>query len=205
MNSSTVSPTRQELMRLKMRVKNAKRGYKLLKDKRDSLMQLFMQTYKEAIQLRKQVDQDFSDIYSRFVMSTLEMDSEYVELLATDSEMQVELHSETQNMLGVKIPKIESVVSGNFLNYSMLETNVHLDVALKGLSDKLGLITELIGSEYKLRKLAQEIEKTRFRVNALEHKIIPEFNSQIAYIRGKLEENARQSTVRLLKMKEKMS
>jgi len=205
MATFTISATRQELMRLRRKKKTAERGRKLLKDKRDSLMQTFLGIIRETIALRKTLDQHYLDILEEFRLAKLQMDEKYVDLLAKTPSTTIELFKEIRNVMSVRIPMLEIAVEGNFLNYGLLETNPHLDNALKSLRELLPQILKLVEKEYAAYKLAEEIEKTRRRVNALDYVIIPQVEGQIIYIRGKLEEQARQATVSLIKMKQRMA
>lgn len=204
MAQENIVATRQELMRLKNKRKSVIRGHKLLKDKRDNLIQIFMTSYREARNLRKELDEKYSAVLSRFNFATLNLDEEYFELLAEDPETNISIKTELTSVLGVKIPTIEAEVSGDFLNYSLAETSYHLDISLKTLRELLPEFLKLLELEFKVRKLATEIEKTRRRVNALEYVILPEIDSTIKYIQNKLAEDALQTTVRLMKMKVKL-
>lgn len=201
MAKENVVATRQELMRLKNKRKSVMRGHKLLKDKRDNLIQIFMSSYKEARNLRKTLDQSYSKVLGRFSFATLNLDEDYFDLLTQNTQTKVRVISELTSVLGVKIPKLQAKVSGDFLNYSLAETSYHLDISLKTLRDLLPDLLKLLELEFKVRKLASEIEKTRRRVNALEYVILPEIEETIKYIQNKLAEDALQTTVRLMKMK----
>ncbi len=203
MARDNIVPTRQELMRLKTKRTAVKRGHKLLKDKRDNLVQIFMSSYKDARDLRRELDQEYSEVLNRFNFALSNIDGDYFGLLADSSKSSISLTTQTTNVLGVRIPQIRSEVTGDFLSYSLLETNYHLDVSLKTLVAILPKFLKLLEIEYKVRKLATEIEKTRRRVNALEYVILPEIDKNIHYIQNKLAEDALQTTVRLMKMKSK--
>lgn len=204
MAQGNIVATRQELMRLKNKRKSVMRGHKLLKDKRDNLIQIFMTSYREARNLRKSLDEKYSAILGRFNFATLNLDEEYFELLAEDPQTQIKISSETGNVLGVKVPTLKAEVTGDFLNYSLAQTSYHLDISLKTLRELLPELLQLLELEFKVRKLAIEIEKTRRRVNALEYVILPEIEETIKYIQNKLAEDALQTTVRLMKMKAKI-
>jgi V/A-type H+-transporting ATPase subunit D len=162
-----------------------------------------MSSYKEARDLRRELDQEYSEVLNRFNFALSNIDGDYFGLLADSSKSSISLTTQTTNVLGVRIPQIRSEVTGDFLSYSLLETNYHLDVSLKTLVAILPKFLKLLEIEYKVRKLATEIEKTRRRVNALEYVILPEIDKNIHYIQNKLAEDALQTTVRLMKMKSK--
>lgn len=196
-----VVPTRQELLRLKTKRKSVKRGHKLLKDKRDNLIQIFMQCFKEARDLRKEIDEKFNGITNRMNLAILVFNEDYLALLAENPGSKIRIFSESTNVLGIKIPKLDVKLSGEFLNYSLLMTNYHLDVSVKTLQELMPVLMKLLELEYKVKKLAGEIEKTRRRVNALEFVILPEIDVNVKYIENKLAEDALQTTVRLMRMK----
>lgn len=205
MAKENVIPTRQELMRLKNKRKSVKRGHKLLKDKRDNLVQIFMYNYRIALKMRGELEEKYGEIMKRYNFAMLNIDEEYLELLAKNPDTKIRIFSETKNVLGVKIPEMDVKVSGNFLNYSLAQTNHHLDVSLKNLRELLPDLVKLVELEFKVRRLATEIEKTRRRVNALEYVILPEIDQDVHYIQAKLAEDALQTTVRLMKMKVKIA
>jgi V/A-type H+-transporting ATPase subunit D len=205
MAKENVIPTRQELMRLKNKRKSVKRGHKLLKDKRDNLVQIFMSNYRIALKMRGELEEKYGEIMKRYNFAMLNIDEEYLELLAKNPDTKIRIFSETKNVLGVNIPEMDVKVSGNFLNYSLAQTNHHLDVSLKNLRELLPDLVKLVELEFMVRRLATEIEKTRRRVNALEYVILPEIDQNVHYIQAKLAEDALQTTVRLMKMKVKIT
>lgn len=205
MNQSYVAATRQELLKLKEKFKSAKRGHKLLKDKRDSLIQIFMQSYREAGQLRALVDREYIGARERFKLASADMSDAYVRAIADTSEMQIAIQSKIKNIMGVKVQELTADISGDAMTYSQLETNYHLDDSIYTLSGIVPRVMELIEKEYRVRKLAEEIEKTRKRVNALEYVILPELKAHIKLITAKLDELALQNTVRLMKIKQQIT
>jgi len=202
MNQSFTAATRQELLKLKEKFKSAKRGHKLLKDKRDSLIQIFMLSYREAAELRKSVDTSYIPIRERFKLASADMSKKYLDAIADTSTMQITIDRKVKNIMGVKVQELTTAVSGSAMTYSLLATNYHLDDSLFRLTRSLPDFMLLIEKEYRVRKLAEEIEKTRKRVNALEYVILPELKAQIKYITAKLDEMALQNTVRLMKIKQ---
>jgi len=205
MNQAYTAATRQELLKLKEKFKSAKRGHKLLKDKRDSLIQIFMQLYREAAQLRRRTDADYIVVRERFKLATADISDDYMEAIANTTQMKIDISSKVRNIMGVKVQELASQTSGTVMTYSRLETNYHLDESLHKLMHMLPDMMLLIEKEYKVRKLAEEIEKTRKRVNALEYIILPGLKDQIKYITAKLDEMALQNTVRLMKIKQQIT
>lgn len=203
--ASKIVPTRQELMRMKNKKKTAQRGHKLLKDKRDSLMRSFLEVIREALELRKKLDERYEKIFQQFQLARSLMDEEYLDILSQNPSTKVFIERENKNIMSVIIPVLKVLVEGDFLNYSLLQTNPHLDQSLKGARKLLPDILLLMEKENAARRLAVEIEKTRRRVNALEHVVIPEVQHNINWINAALEEQARETTVSLIKMKERMA
>lgn len=205
MSQTHVAATRQELLKLKEKHKSAARGYKLLKDKRDSLIQMFMLSYREAATLRKEVDHTYIKLRERFKLATADISPDYIDAIADTTEMKITMDKSIKNIMGVKVQELSVESAGTVMTYSRLETNHHLDHSLYTLKSLLPKVMQLIEKEYKVRKLAEEIEKTRKRVNALEYIILPELKEQIKIITAKLDELALQNTVRLMKIKKQIS
>jgi len=204
-SQKNLSATRQELMRQKRKKKTAQRGHKLLKDKRDSLMQMFVELIRETIALRKSIDIRYLEVLREYQVAGLTINSRYLELLAATPTTTITLDKTLKTVMSVKLADLAIEVKGDFLNYGMLQTNEHLDKALKLLRELLPDILRLVEKENAASRLAEEIERTRRRVNALEYVIIPEVNLNIRFIAAKLEEQARQTTVSLIKMKQRMA
>lgn len=205
MSQSYIAATRQELLKLKDKYKSAKRGHKLLKDKRDSLIQIFMKTYKEAALMRAFFDKEYINSRERFKLATSNINDNYLKAVAKTTESRILIDSKVKSIMGVKVQDLTGQTIGGAINYSQLETNYHLDEAVNNISNVVPQLIELIEKEYRVRKLADEIEKTRKRVNALEYVILPEMMQKIKLIKSKLEELALQNTVRLMKIKKQIT
>jgi len=203
-----VNPTRMELTRIKKRLATAKRGHKLLKDKRDEMVRQFIGMIRENAKLRKEVEKELQGALRNFAMARAVMDSQSVEeaLLypARKAEIGVELH----NILSVHVPKISVEINSqeeSTLPYGFADTSADLDDAIETLAQLLPKLIRLAEMEKTCDMLADEIEKTRRRVNALEYVMIPQFEDTIRYISMKLEENERGATTRLMKVKDMMA
>ena len=197
-----LKPTRQEYLKLKKKVKTASRGHRLLKDKRDGLIQKFLGIVKEAILLRKELDQPLVRAIELFRYAEAKTSEAFLASIAEQSEAQVQLKLETSNFMGVHLPALEAKVVGDPFTYGVLNTPKDLDNSLVTLHEILPKLVRLAELEYTARKLAEEIEKTRRRVNALEYVIIPEMKTDMSYIQGVLEERSRQEKVTIMKVKE---
>lgn len=208
MSSKQVNPTRMELTRLKKKLVTAQRGHKLLKDKRDELMRLFLEKVKENMALRKRVEQGISNANKNFVLANAAMSKPVLgaAMLAPKQEISVEVSS--KNVMSVGIPVFETKTrtsdSNDIYSYGFAFTSADLDDAVKSLADILPDMLKLAECEKSCQLMASEIEKTRRRVNALEHVVIPETQESIRFITMKLDENERSTQIRLMKVKNMM-
>ena len=203
-----VNPTRMELTRLKNRLKVAARGHKLLKDKRDEMVRRFMQLIRENKSLREQVEKELGVALTSFTMASLSMSEEEMNAALLAPARKGEIEVSLENIMSVNVPKIEfeeHEVVNSFYPYGMLGTVGELDVAVDKLASVLPSLVKLAQLEKTCNMLADEIEKTRRRVNALEYVMIPQMEETIKYITMKLDENERGNLTRLVKTKEMMN
>lgn len=206
--SAVVNPTRMELTRLKKKLVTARRGHKLLKDKRDELMRQFLDLVKLNMELRKKVEAGIEQANKNFILAKAGMSSQMLNtaLLAPKQEVSVEVS--TKNIMSVNIPvfnyKTRTPNPNDIYSYGFAFTSADLDDSVKYLSDILPDMLKLAEVEKSCQLMASEIEKTRRRVNALEHVMIPETESGIKYITMKLDENERSTQIRLMKVKDLM-
>ena len=206
MPSTTINPTRMELTRLKGRLKTAQRGHKLLKDKRDELMKQFMDVVRENRALRRRVEEGLMRAHASFTVASALMSPEMLEQSLLYPKQSVELEMTFQNVMSVDVPryqfKTKSQDPGEVYPYGFAQTSGELDDALQALNRVYSDLLELAQAEKTVQLLAQDIERTRRRVNALEYVVIPENQRNIRYITMKLEENERGNTTRLMKVKD---
>ena len=206
MPSTTINPTRQELNRLKNRLRTSIRGHKLLKDKRDELMKQFMDVVRENRALRKRVEEGLMKAHGAFTVAAALMSPEMLEQSLLYPKQSVELDMTFQNIMSVDVPQYQfrtgSQDPGEVYPYGFAQTSGELDDAVDALSRVLGDMLRLAEIEKTSQLLAEEIEKTRRRVNALEYVKIPEMQESIKYISMKLDENERANTIRLMKVKD---
>ena len=206
MPSATINPTRQELNRLKNRLRTSIRGHKLLKDKRDELMKQFMDVVRENRALRKRVEESLMKAHSAFTVAAALMSPEMLEQSLLYPKQSVELDMTFQNIMSVDVPQYQFRTSsqdpGEVYPYGFAQTSGELDDAVDALSRVLSDMLRLAEIEKTSQLLAEEIEKTRRRVNALEYVKIPEMQANIKYITMKLDENERSNTIRLMKVKD---
>lgn len=203
-----VNPTRMELTRLKKKLVTATRGHKLLKDKRDELMRRFLDLVRENKELRERVEKGISSANKNFVLARASMSDEVLNaaLLAPKQEVTIDVSKE--NVMSVDIPvfnlQTRTPDANDIFSYGFAFTSSDLDDAVQSLADIMPDMLRLAQVEKSCQLMASEIEKTRRRVNALEHVMIPQTQQQIKYITMKLDENERSTQTRLMKVKDMM-
>lgn len=206
MAKTQVNPTRMELTRLKNKLKTARRGHKLLKDKRDELMRQFLILVRENKDLREKVEKGIADCNRNFVMARAGMSAEALNVALMSPKQEVYLEASTKNVMSVEIPqftyKTRTSNTNDIYSYGFAFTSSDLDGAVKSIADLLPDMLLLAEREKSCQLMAAEIEKTRRRVNALEHVMIPETEESIKFIKMKLDENERSSQIRLMKVKD---
>lgn len=203
MASLQYKPTRMEMSNLKKRLAVAVRGHKMMKDKRDELVRRFIVLARRNKDLREAVEIKLGEAMKAFVLARAMMSESEIDeaLIYPARSMSVEAGNAT--ILSVPVPKLEMDSRTEFTYpYGFVTTSADLDEAVQRLADILPLMLELAETEKACGRLADEIEKTRRRVNALEYVMIPQFTEAIRDIRMKLEENERGATSRLMKTKE---
>lgn len=203
-----VNPTRMQLSKLKKQLNTALRGHKLLKDKRDELMRQFLDLIRETKDLREKVEAGLDDANRHFVQASAVMDAKALDAALLAPKQEVYLTAEAKNVMSVNIPRFSSSSrtddEGDIFPYGFAFTSFELDDAVERVNSLLPDLISLAQNEKSLQLMASEIEKTRRRVNALEHVMIPRYQDTIKYISMKLEENDRSSRARLMKVKDMM-
>ena len=206
MASTVVNPTRMELTRLKGKLKTAQRGHKLLKDKRDELMKQFLDTVREVRELRAEVEKELMKVHGSFTVASALMSGPAMEQALMYPKQSVELDMTFKNVMSVSVPtyhfKTRTEDSSDIFPYGYANTSGELDAAVEALGTVFQSMLKLAQIEKTAQLLAEEIEKTRRRVNALEYVVIPQTQENIRYIAMKLDENDRSNTTRLMKVKD---
>lgn len=208
MPSAQVNATRMELTKQKKKLATSKRGHKLLKDKRDELMKQFLDMVKENRALRQKVEQALMRAHGSFTVASALMSSEMMEQSLLYPKQSVELGMKFKNIMSVNVPlyqfQTKSADSGEIYPYGFATTSCELDDAVDALSSVFEDMLKLAQMEKACQLMAEEIEKTRRRVNALEYVVIPDCEAKIKSITMKLDENERNNTIRLMKVKDMM-
>ena len=199
-----VKPTRMELLKLRRRVKLADKGHRLLKEKRDALISEFMIVIKEYKDARKRVEENLKVAFYNLLMAEVLLGSRDLEQISRITLRDINLDFMTKNIMGVSVPvmKIDNLIRRvHERGYGFLSTNAKLDDAARNFEESIGSIVKLAEVEESVRRIAEEVEKTKRRVNALEYIVIPRLKATIKHIEMRMEEIERESFLRLKKIK----
>lgn len=207
MATLNVNPTRMELTKLKARLVTASRGHKLLKDKQDELMRRFIEMIRRNKSLRENVEKELIEVFKEFLVSSAIMSPEFLEEAVAIPKEEITVDIRQKNVMSVNVPVMNFVRKlqddpGSIYPYGYAQTSSELDDAISRLYAIMPQLLELAEVEKSCQLMADEIEKTRRRVNALEYRTIPELKETIKFIRMKLNENERGTITRLMKVKD---
>ena len=197
-----VSATRMELLRLRKRLRLANRGHDLLKKKQDELMRQFLELMEKIGDLRKQIEEKLAAAHGQFLMARSVMDRESMEEAIMFPNQKLTLNVSTMPVMNLRLPQFDVKSEGNVYSYGLLNTSGELDSALGAYSELLPEMLRLSQIERSVELLANEIEVTRRRVNALEYILIPNLKDTIKYIKMRLDEMERSNLSRLMRVKE---
>ncbi len=198
-----VSPTRMDLLDIRKKLVLAEKGHKLLEEKRDALVEKFFVVIHKRNELVKQLDDDFSNAFLSLIQSQMILGEKKVDEISYVTPEIGLIDIETDNIMGVKIPKINKSQIKQEIepSYSFIETCSKLDDAQQDFKQLLTKLINLADLEGSIKSLAVEIEKTKRRVNVLENNLIPKLNSTIKYIEMQLEEREREDFFRRKRIK----
>ena len=196
-----INPTRMELLRTKKRTQLAKKGHKLLKDKRDGLMQEFLKIIREAKDLRSQVDALLAQSLQHFILAQASQLPQATAIIRQLQPYSVSLSVDQKTMMGVTTPQFAVSLESKDEEIGVWETSRELDVALASFQKLLPLLLQLVTIEKTAELLAKEIEITRRRVNALEYVLLPQLSTPTKYIRMKLDEQERAAIMTVMAVK----
>ncbi len=197
-----VNPNRMELSRLKKRLVVAKRGHKLLKDKQDALIKAFLDRARQAKRIREELEAELAECFKSFLLARAQTLPAMLEQALMISGSKCSLGVRHLNVMSVVVPEYSVQQEGGALNYGLASSPGSLDLALERFARLVPALIDLAAKEKAIGLMAKEIEKTRRRVNALEHVMIPAFIETIRYITMKLDEQERSTLSRLMKIKE---
>lgn len=207
MAGTRVNPTRMELTKQKKKLVSATRGHKLLKDKRDELVRQFMDLIKVNMDLRLKVEKGLKAANMDFAIARAGMSEQVLNTALMANNKTLEIKQDIKNVMSVDIPQFSTnanIKENDIYSYGYAFTAGDLDEAVYSLGTVFEDMLKLAEVEKSCQLMASEIEKTRRRVNALEHVIIPEALDNIKYITMKLDENERSTQIRLMKVKDMM-
>ena len=201
-----VNPTRMEMKKLQARYTTARRGHKLLKDKRDELMRQFLSVVREDKELRERVEERLARSYGSFSVAAAVSSPEMLREALIIPKREGSLDVSYKNMMSVTVPVFDykAAEGGASMNYGMAFTSGELDASVRELGEIMEDLVRMAELEKTAQLLAEEIEKTRRRVNALEYIMMPRYLEGIKRIKMKLEENERGNLTRLMKVKDMM-
>ena len=200
-----VNPTRMALSELKLRLVTAKRGHKLLKDKQDELMRQFINLIKENKKLRMEVEKELSESFKSFLLASATMSPLFLESAVSFPKEKLSVDIKSKNIMSVNVPEMKFVkeeMEGSIFPYGFVQTSAELDDTVIKLQKVLDNLLSLAEIEKSCQLMADEIEKTRRRVNALKYSTIPNLEETVKDIRMKLDENERATITRLMKVKQ---
>ena len=203
MSRLNVNPTRMELKKLKARLATATRGHKLLKDKSDEMIRRFTLILRETKDLREEVEQSLAEVLKQFSIARSLTGTEQLNTAFALPAVALNVTCETESVMGVDVPKmtVRDSKGGEKLPYAYSEITGEADESVAQATKLLPIMLRLAQKEKAVRMLAEEIERNKRRVNALEYVMIPQLEETIKYIKDKLAENERASVIRLMKVK----
>ncbi len=199
-----VNPTRMALMDLKRRGKSAQRGHKLLKDKQDGLMQEFLSIIRSAKDMRIKIEEDLASAFRKFLIASAWMTDAQMENALSSPQAKMELNVETKNVMSVHVPIFSLKREGSIKTYGLADSNALLDEAIDAFDQIFDTLINLAQTEKQAENMAIELETTRRRVNALEHKMIPDIVETTKYIQMKLDESERAGIIATMLIKARL-
>lgn len=206
MSTADVKPTRSELLEIKKKIKLTKSGYKILKMKRDGLIMEFFKILAQAKDIRDKVNHDYAEAMRSIAIAKAVDGAIAVQSAAFALKTHPELSLRSKNIMGIVVPEIEANSIRTPMDqrgYGVIGTSVYIDEAAKAFENLVETVIEAAEIETTMKKILEEVEKTKRRVNALEFKVIPELQESEAFIRLRLEEMERENTFRLKRVKQK--
>lgn len=205
MSRLNVNPTRMEMKKLKARLDTAVRGHKLLKDKSDEMIRRFSVIIKENKALRDEVEKELSETLKQFSVARSVTPAYQAETAFSMPSVAVSAECGTESIMGVEVPSLNIVDEKRFdgLPYAYAEITSEADRSVERAAALIPKMLKLAETEKTVRMLANEIERNKRRVNALEYVMIPQLEETIKYIKSKLDENERAAVIRLMKVKSK--
>ncbi|MBS7401490.1 MAG: V-type ATP synthase subunit D [Eubacteriales bacterium] len=204
--TTNINATRMERLRQNDRLKTARRAHKLLEDKYDEMVHKFTELIKRNRNLRELVEKQLQQALRLYVSASVHMSTNAIDTALASRHHTVTLNCSSQNIMGLTVPHIE--IADETLNKDeaiLLTTPVNFDDAIRLLQQLTATLIELANIEKTCSMLADEIQKVRRRINSLEYNMIPDIQSKIKFITMKLDENQRETQIRVMKIKDMQS
>jgi V/A-type H+-transporting ATPase subunit D len=201
-----VKPTRSELLEVKRRKKLTQSGYKILKMKRDGLIIEFFKILEQAKQVRVKVVKDYDEAMRKIGVAQAVDGAIAVRSAAFALRLHPEVTLRSKNVMGLVVPEIETNSLKRTVDqrgYGVIGTSTYIGEATRAFEDLVETLVQAAEIDTTMKKLLDEIEKTKRRVNALEFRVIPELQEAEDFIELRLEEMERESTFRLKRIKDK--
>ncbi len=195
-----VNPNRMQLQRLKKRLKTAVRGHKLLKDKQDELVRIYIERVGECRRLRRKVTKMLEEAYKAFLFARASIPREFLDEALEGSTPPPRLQAKVKPVMNLRVPQLRVEGEAGSVDYGFAGTTAELDRAVELFRELIPALLELASVENEVHMIAEELEKTRRRVNALEYRLIPDFQDTIRMITMKLSEMERSNLSRLLRL-----
>ncbi len=206
-SSENIQPTRGELLKLKKRIELAERGHELLREKRDALVTEFFDNLDIMKDKKEKVDEEMEEAFEALIEAKVDSGELDLERIGDASKRDIDVDINSRNIMGVRVPLMEAEDVERDITergYDLQETATSIDEASKKFEEALKAILELAETEEIVKSLAREIEKTKRRVNSLEHVLIPRLESNREYIEMRLEEQEREDKFRMKRVKQKI-
>jgi V/A-type H+/Na+-transporting ATPase subunit D len=207
MGTHDITPTRSVLLDLKRRIKLSQSGYKIMKMKRDGLIIEFFEVMEKARKMRAGVTSDYAAAMEKITIARAVEGEIAVKSAAYALKADPQVKVGSKSIMGMMVPKVEATASLHTKivdkGYGVISTSPYIEEAAQAFEKLLDTLVRAAEIETTMRKLLDEIEKTKRRVNALEFKIIPDLKESERFVKFRLEEMERENTTRLKHLKKK--
>ncbi len=206
MSTQDITPTRSVLIELKRKIKLSQSGYKIMKMKRDGLIIEFFEVMEKARKMREGVTSDYESAMEKIAIARAVEGEIAVKSAAYALKADPQVTVGSKSIMGMMVPKVEATSVHTKIvdkGYGVISTSAYIEEAAVAFEKLLDTLIRAAEIETTMKKLLDEIEKTKRRVNALEFKVIPELQESQRFVKFRLEEMERENTTRLKHLKKK--